>query len=383
MNCWWRPSHSAQVGGWEVDAIADQVFWTEGVYRIFETSPDKYTPTTAMATAERFFTPQSMVTIRDSYLDGINQPESHNFELEAITDTGRRIWLRSVGHSKWLNGRLVSRTSVIQNITERKQARAALLETENRWKLAMESTGDGVWDWHIPSGVEFFSKRLLEMFGYEEDEIRNNPGELDGRTHPDDLAQLEADREAHFSGRTPTYTNEHRVRCKDGSWKWVLTRGLVVTRDALGKPLRMIGTHTDITERKAAEETIRTQAYFDGLTALPNRRMLRDRLDQEILKSKRDQTQLAILFIDLDHFKEVNDTLGHDQGDSLLIEAARRLRACVRETDTVARMGGDEFTILLTELTEDSDLQRVVKTFWTPCRWCFSWAWNRYLSPPA
>jgi diguanylate cyclase (GGDEF)-like protein/PAS domain S-box-containing protein len=351
----------AQVGGWEVDGVADQVFWTEGVYRIFETAPERYQPTTAMATAERFFTPQSMVVLRNAYYDSDNQPTSHNLELEAITDTGRRIWVRSAGNSKWVGGQLVSWTSVIQNITERKQASAALLETESRWKLAMESTGDGVWDWHIPSGVEFYSRRLLEMFGYEEGELRNNPAELDSRTHPDDIAQLEMDRKAHFSGKAPTYLNEHRVRCRDGSWKWVLSRGMVISRDNKGRPLRMIGTHTDITERKSSEALIRQQAFFDTLTGLPNRRMLRDRLEQEIKKCKRDAQQIAILFMDLDHFKEVNDTLGHGSGDQLLVEAARRLKSCVRESDTVARMGGDEFTIILTEITDSDRLQPVLQ----------------------
>lgn len=230
------------------------------------------------------------------------------------------------------------------------------------WKLVLESTSDGVWDWNLQTGTEIFSRRLIEMFGFEVHELAQIPEELDRRTHPDDREQMNRDRKAHFDGLTPTYVNEHRVQCKDGSWKWVLTRGLVVMRDALGKPLRMIGTHTDITARKASEELIRKQADFDTLTGLPNRRMLRDRLDHEIRKSRRDHMQLAILFIDLDHFKEVNDTLGHDRGDQLLKEAARRLRACVRETDTVARMGGDEFTILLAELVDDTDLQRVLKS---------------------
>ncbi|HCX81459.1 MAG TPA: GGDEF domain-containing protein [Rhodoferax sp.] len=275
------------------------------------------------------------------------------------------------GHWKWIHtrGTVVSRNAQGQplrmigthtDITDRKAAEIALRDSEERWKLALESTGDGVWDWHIASGREYFSKRLVEMYGFTEDELADRPEELDQRTHPDDVEAMQRDRQAHFDGMTPTYSNEHRVRCKDGSWKWVHTRGMVISRDANGTPARMIGTHTDITDRKNAEAQVRQHAYFDPLTGLPNRRMLRDRLEQEIKRSRRDGLQLAILFIDLDHFKEVNDTLGHDNGDLLLVEAARRLRQCVRECDTVARMGGDEFTVLLTELAPDTHLEQLL-----------------------
>jgi diguanylate cyclase (GGDEF)-like protein/PAS domain S-box-containing protein len=351
----------AQVGGWEVDMLADQVYWTAGVYRIFETSPEEYVPGTAMGTAERFFTPESMVLVRASYFDHVNQPATHDLELEAITAKGQRIWLHSVGTSLRQDGRLITRTTVVQNITESKWARAALKDSENLWKLALESTGDGVWDWHIPSGVEHYSKRLVEMYGFTEGEITNTSLELDRRTHPADRAQMEQDRDAHFKGLVPTYHNEHRVLCKDGTWKWVLSRGMVISRDPDARPLRIIGTHTDITERKNAEALIRQQAFFDTLTGLPNRRMLRDRLEQEIRHCKRDIHQLAILFIDLDHFKEVNDTLGHDSGDQLLVEAARRIRACVRDADTVARMGGDEFTVILTDISNTDHLEPLLQ----------------------
>ena len=247
------------------------------------------------------------------------------------------------------------------DVTDYMQAQAALRESEDIWKLALESTGDGVWDWHVQTNVEFFSKRLLEMYGFEESELRDRPDELDGRTHPDDLAQLHRDRQEHFEGRKATYINEHRIRCKDDSWKWVLSRGMIISRDDDGKPLRMVGTHTDITDRKKSEAMIWQQAHFDPLTGMPNRNMLRDRLEQEVKKCRRDGQQLALLFIDLDHFKEVNDTLGHDSGDLLLIEAARRIRASLRESDTVARMGGDEFTVILSELNDTASLEPMLQ----------------------
>jgi diguanylate cyclase (GGDEF)-like protein/PAS domain S-box-containing protein len=349
----------ARIGGWDADIANDKVFWTEGVFHILDTSAQDYTPTPA--TANQFFTPASRALLKASYADIVHQPTLHDLELEMITAKGRHIWVQSRGTTSWEQGRAVKRTAVLQDITERKRNEAALWENEQIWKLALESTGDGVWDWDIPSGIEFYSKRLLEMYGFDDDETNHRSDRLDLRTHPDDLAQMYLDRQAHFDGVTPTYVNERRVRCKDGSWKWVLARGMVISRDAQGKPLRMTGTHTDITERKKSEALIWQQAHFDALTGLPNRNMLHDRLAQEIKKSKRDGQQLALLFIDLDHFKEVNDTLGHDSGDLLLVEAARRIRGCVRESDTVARMGGDEFTVILTDLADANSLERILQ----------------------
>jgi diguanylate cyclase (GGDEF)-like protein len=178
--------------------------------------------------------------------------------------------------------------------------------------------------------------------------------------HPDDLARTMTEVQAHLDGQTPLYLNEHRVCCKDGNWKWILDRGLVVSRDAKGKPLRVIGTHTDINERhqadaqrNALQEQIRQLAFVDPLTQLPNRRLLDDRLGQAMTASKRNGQYGALMFLDLDNFKTVNDTHGHDVGDLLLAEVARRLTDSVRGADSVARLGGDEFVVLLSELDAD------------------------------
>ncbi|CAN5773003.1 hypothetical protein BH11PSE12_BH11PSE12_24420 [soil metagenome] len=151
------------------------------------------------------------------------------------------------------------------------------------------------------------------------------------------------------------YRVEFRQKMRNGGWVWILSVGAMVEWDERGNPLRMLGTHLDITEKKNAEALIWHQANIDSLTSLPNRRMFYDRLEHDIQRSRRSGLPLAILFIDLDHFKEVNDTLGHATGDALLVEAARRLKLCVRESDTVARLGGDEFTV---SLPEQQDLGR-------------------------
>jgi PAS domain S-box-containing protein len=185
--------------------------------------------------------------------------------------TRERIWVRETAYAvRDAQGQMVYYEGTVEDITERHLAANALADSETRWRLALDAAGDGVWDWRVQTGEEFYSDRLLHMFGFKRGELAHSVAALDERTHPDDLAQMAVDREAHFSGRTPTYVNEHRVRCKDGSWKWVLSRGMVVSRDAQGQPLRMIGTHTDITQRKQAEELIWHQAHIDALTGLPN-----------------------------------------------------------------------------------------------------------------
>ena len=276
---------------------------------------------------------------------------------------GDTIWVREAAHSvRNAQGELLYYEGTVEDITASHLAQLALVQNEERWKLALESTGDGVWDWYVQTGVEYFSSRCKEIYGFAEGEIANRSTALDGRTHPDDVALMQRAREAHFKGETDTYTNEHRILCKDGSWKWVLTRGMVISRDTRGEPLRMIGTHTDISARKNAEALVWKQAHFDALTGLPNRQMLRHRLDDAIRHSQEHGENLAILFIDLDHFKEVNDTLGHDGGDLLLVQAAQRIQNCLSLHDTVARMGGDEFTVVLCNAGDSQQIEKAAQS---------------------
>jgi PAS domain S-box-containing protein len=336
-----------------------------------------------------------------------------------------------------------------------------LRESEERWKFALEGAGDGVWDWNPQTDEAKYSRRWKQMIGYAEHEFPDYGAAWADHLHPDDKDRVLSTVQDCFTGTQPFYVVEFRMRCKDGSWKWILARGKLVSRDAEGNPLRIIGTHSDISERKqaeqqlkiaatafeaqegimitdansvilrvnrsftnitgytaeevigqnprilssgrhdavfyaamwkdihsdggwegdiwnrrkngevypehlaitavrdqnnnvtnyvativdftmnkASEEKIKRLAFYDQLTFLPNRQLLIDRLKHALSSSARNCRHGALLFIDLDNFKTLNDTLGHSIGDLLLQQVAQRLETCVREGDTVSRFGG-------------------------------------------
>jgi diguanylate cyclase (GGDEF)-like protein/PAS domain S-box-containing protein len=266
-------------------------------------------------------------------------------------------------------GNYHGRIWTFRDITERKRSEEALRASEERWSFALEGAGDGVWDWDVTTGVTNFSKRYKQMLGYGEHELAEGFRDWERLVHPEDLPPARAAVEAYLSGASTTFADEFRMQCRDGSWKWILARGKIVRRDAGGKPLRLVGTHTDISDRRAMEEELRTAARMDKLTGLPNRAMILDRLQVTIARHKRDPAcRYAVLFLDFDRFKLVNDTLGHDAGDQLLRAVARRLETAVRAVDSVgreadpggargtaSRLGGDEFVILLTDLRAEGD----------------------------
>jgi diguanylate cyclase (GGDEF)-like protein/PAS domain S-box-containing protein len=250
-----------------------------------------------------------------------------------------------------------------------KRAEEALRESEERYALAAQGANDGLWDWNLVDNAIYFSPRWKMMLGYQETEIANRPEEWLDRVHVADRERVKDEIAAHQRGLTPHFESENRVLHKDGTFRWMLSRGLVV-RDAAGKALRMAGSQTDITGGKVA----------DALTGLPNRLLFIDRLIRLIEHTKRHKDYLfAVLFLDLDGFKMINDSLGHVIGDQLLVGVANRLEKCLRVSDTVtrieklftlARLGGDEFTILLDQVKDLSDAtlvaERIMKAIAAP-----------------
>ncbi len=241
-----------------------------------------------------------------------------------------------------------------------KRAQEALRESEERYALAAQGANDGLWDWNVLTNFVHYSPRWKAMLGCQEGEIGDKPEEWFGRIHDADRERVKQEIIAHQKGLTPHFESEHRVLHKDGSFRWMLSRGLGV-RDASGKTLRMAGSQTDITEGKVS----------DPLTGLPNRLLFIDRLGRVIKHARRRKDHLfAVLFLDLDGFKMINDSVGHLIGDQLLLGVANRLEKCLRSTDTVARLGesftvarlgGDEFTVLLDDLKDPNDAKRAAE----------------------
>jgi diguanylate cyclase (GGDEF)-like protein/PAS domain S-box-containing protein len=253
-----------------------------------------------------------------------------------------------------LDSRLLQRS--LRHAMERKRVERALEESRQRYTLAFEGANDGLWDWDLRHDTIHLSKRWKEMLGHEEQEISASPNEWFDRVHPDDRTPLSDAIREHLDGLTKHLEHEYRILHRDGSYLWVLCRGLVV-RDEHGIAARFAGSQTDVTKRKSYEERLLHDAFHDTLTRLPNRALFLDRLEHALHRAKRmPKDAFAVLFLDLDRFKVVNDSLGHMLGDELLVEIARRLRSCLRPGDTVARLGGDEFAVLLEDLEDGTDV---------------------------
>jgi len=236
---------------------------------------------------------------------------------------------------------------------------AAARRIAERLSLALESSELSLFDWDIASDRIYYSARASAMRGGPSVETELAPEDMRTFVHPDDIGAMLAGLRAAVRGTIPLYEAEFRVRHRSGHWIWLRSHGRVVERDATGHALRLVGTDADITRRKAAEDELRQRAECDALTGLPNRALFNDRLALAIRRAERDGKALALLFLDVDHFKNVNDTRGHEAGDELLKIAARRLLATVRSVDTVARLAGDEFTVIIEGLAEPADAQDV------------------------
>lgn len=234
----------------------------------------------------------------------------------------------------------------------------ALRESEERYMLAARGSNDGLWDWDFGARRVFYSARWKQILGYLEDEVTDDPEEWFSRIHPEDSARVKSEVETHWAAAQGSFESEHRLRHRSGAYRWVLCRGAAV-RNENGKPYRMAGSLTDLTASKVS----------DPLTGLPNRLLFQERLDACLERARNDSSySFGLLFIDVDRFKVINDSLGHSAGDDLLLDVAKRLRDILRipsinpkGASVAARFGGDEFAVLLDPVPSAAEAQRAAQ----------------------
>ena len=314
--------------------------------------------------------------VRGLSVDDILAPESLLGEAAKITQQaagGARVSMEThrrrkdgsvvdvsiLGTPIVVNGQQVAVYGSYRDITQRKKVEQALRESEERYALAARGSNDGLWDWDFRTGKVYYSPRWKVMLGLAENDQASDPEAWFTRVHPEDLDRVKAEIAAHLDGGGAHLETEHRMRLADGVYRWMLVRGIVL-RDEFGAAYRMAGSQTDISERKLYERQLQHDALHDALTGLPNRTLFVDRLEHALARARRRPDEIfAVLFLDLDRFKVVNDSLGHLLGDRLLVEFARRMERCVRPGDTVSRLGGDEFTILLEDLRDTNEVSQV------------------------
>jgi diguanylate cyclase (GGDEF)-like protein/PAS domain S-box-containing protein len=244
-----------KVGGWSINIDTMSATWTDEVYRIHEL---ERSDNLAVEKAINFYTEGSRPILAKAVQRAIECGEAYDLELELVTAKGNTRAVHAIGKADLKNRRIYG---FFQDLTERKQAEAALLASEERWKFAIEGAGDGLWDWNIQTGKAYYSTRYKTMLGFAEEDIGDSADEWSKRIHPDDAPGVFAAMQPYMDGKPGVATVEFRMLRKDGSWQWTMGRGMVVARDTDGKPLRMIGTNSDISGRKQAEQYERFRSH--------------------------------------------------------------------------------------------------------------------------
>lgn len=480
--------NASGIGIWDWDVQQDILHWDDNMFRLYGLDGDH--PEITYEDWARQVHKDDLAKVQQAVQLALKDKLPYAAEFRIYLPDGKPRVIKASGNVTYdQDGNAVRMIGTNMDITEEWMNQRDVTESEARLRNALQGAGDGVWDWSIPDGTVLFSEPLITMLGYEPNEFSSNVAEWSNRIHPDDMDSVMQDVQRLLNEPDYKYRNEHRLQCKDGSWKWILDRGMVISRDAAGQAIRAIGTHTDISQQKAVEaalreseerfrnsfetaaigmalvsvdghwlkvnhslcemlgyteqellektfqdvtykndletdltylkqlingeinhyklekryvrkfddlihvmlsvsavrnengqvihlvsqieditsrkqedERIRSIAFIDPLTGLPNRRLFMERLSQTLARAKRYKTRFAVMFLDVDYFKKINDSYGHGIGDKILKLVAEKIQLCLRDTDTVSRFGGDEFVVLLDSVNKTQSVLNLAES---------------------
>ncbi len=310
-------------------------------------------------TAEHWFVSSARWAARGQEIyAAFSRGESYEYSEQFVRNDGSRFWCRvrggAIDAANPVHGPAVF---VLVDVTDQILAEAALREGREQMALVIRAAQSGIWDSNLVTQEISFSERFYEILGLPPDTPASRITPIMDLVHPDDRKRVKSVFYKHVAHRV-AIDEAFRMAHASGLWIWVRGQGQAQW-DARGKATRFVGSITDITEKRRQEEEIRRLALEDPLTGLPNRRLLEDRLERALSTAARNSEQVAVLLLDLDGFKEVNDEYGHAAGDALLKTVAGRLKSMVRDSDTVARTGGDEFVFIVRGIRHVDDTRRL------------------------
>ncbi|MBW6489235.1 EAL domain-containing protein [Sulfurimonas sp.] len=351
----------AHIGHWELDLTSNALFWSDEVYRIFGLEPQELS-----ATYEAFLNhvhPEDIEMVNNIYISSIKEKHGYYVEHRIVRKNGEvRFVEERCEHEFDENGNPVRSIGTVHDVTRRKNA-------ENELVLAsavFEKMNDGVLITDASQQIITINSAYSEMSGYNIEEIRGKtPNTFSSGWHDKSFYQnLWGD--LNQSGQ---WSGEIIDRRKNGEL-YTAELSIIALHNKDGKLTNYISIVNDISEKKKKESLIHNLAYFDALTNLPNRVLFQERVLNKIPALQRNTKKMALFFIDMDNFKNINDTFGHFTGDKFLIEVANSIRATLREEDTLARLGGDEFTVILEDAESVLEIavvaEKIIERFKAP-----------------
>ena len=285
---------------------------------------------------------------------------NRGIDLSQFLEIVNQTYIKNEHEIKMINRAMNLVSQELTNTNQSLEKRATELRiAKEQYELAIRGANDGLWDWDLKEKKVFYSPRWKEMLGYDESDSFDNPEDWFDKIHPKYQRQVRAELDNHLAGQTPRFESEYQMLHVNGEYLWVLARGIAL-RNEMGQAVRVSGSQTDITLRKQNENKLEHAAFHDALTGLPNRTLLLNRLEHLIVKLDRARSMVgAVLFLDLDRFKIINDSLGHIMGDNILIGVSQRLKSILRPGDTLARLSGDEFVFLLEDIHSIEEAEKV------------------------